>query len=95
MLSKITNIFKRTKETDEPTHRRDVLIRQFDFILDTLENNKFDIVYMENLKNPLTSNEKVYFLQQIDRIESAKGIVLWMRDNASRNTSFWKRLLKW
>jgi hypothetical protein len=95
VLSKIVNMFRHPKSPRPAPHRLDVLIRQFDFILDTLENNKFDIVYMENLKNELTSSEKVYFLQQIDRIESAKGIVLWMRDNASKNTTFWERLLRW
>lgn len=76
-------------------HRKDTLIAQIDFLLDTLEHSKFDIVYMENLKNPLSPEESVYFLQQIDRIESSKNILLWMRNNVKSNTSFWKKLLRW
>jgi hypothetical protein len=75
--------------------RRDNLLSKMDFVLDTLENSKFDILYMENLKNPLTPDERVYFIQQIDRIESAKKTVLWMKENAKNNTPFWRRLLKW
>jgi hypothetical protein len=70
-------------------------MKQLDFLLDTLENNKFDILYMENLKNPLTHDEQVYFIQQIDRIESAKKILLWMKDNAQQNTPLWRRFLRW
>jgi len=76
-------------------HRKDTLVTQIDFLLDTLEINKFDILYMEKLKMPLTSEESVYFLQQIDRIESSKRILLWMRNNIQSNSSFWKRLLRW
>lgn len=75
--------------------RREGLMKQLDFLLDTLENNKFDILYMENLKNPLTHDEQVYFIQQIDRIESAKKILLWMKDNAQQNTPLWRRFLRW
>ena len=75
--------------------RKSVLFNQFDFLLDTLENNKFDIVYMENLKQPLTQDERVYFIQQIDRIESAKKVLLWMKSNVDTNEKFWKKLLKW
>ena len=76
-------------------HRKDTLVAQIDFLLDTLEISKFDILYMEKLKMPLTSEESVYFLQQIDRIESSKRILLWMRNNIQSNSSFWKRLLRW
>ena len=75
--------------------RRDGLVRQIDFLLDTLDHNQFDIIYMENLKNPLTQEEKVYFIQQIDRIQSAKAILTWMRGNVINNTPFWKRFLRW
>lgn len=75
--------------------RKDGLIRQMDFLLDTLEHNKFDILYMENLKHPLTPDEQVYFIQQIDRIESAKKILLWIKENVKENTPLWRRLLKW
>lgn len=91
----ISKFFRKTTEEDPFIHRRDTLLAQFDFILDTLENNKFDILYMENLKSTLTNDEKIYFIQQIDRIESAKKILLWMKNNAKNNDSFWKRLLRW
>lgn len=93
MLSKIFG--KKLHDESSMLYRRDGLLRQMDFLLDTLEINKFDLLYMDNLKNPMSPDERIYFLQQIDRIESAKRIVLWMRDNASDNSSFWKRLLKW
>ena len=70
-------------------------MNQIDFIIDTLEHNKFDIVYMENLKNPLTPEERIYFIQQIDRIESAKNVLFWLRTNVKVNTSFWKKFLRW
>jgi hypothetical protein len=66
-----------------------------DFLLDTLEHSKFDILYMENLKNPLTPDERVYFIQQIDRIESAKKILSWMKGNITDNTPFWRRFVRW
>ena len=85
------------KQTDQSLlfYRRDGLLRQMDFLLDTLENNKFDIVYMENLKNPLTDEQNLYFIQQVDRIESAKKILIWMKENIKQNTPLWKRFLKW
>lgn len=84
-----------SKNADALVYRKSALLSQFDFLLDTLENNKFDILYMENLKAPLTTDEKIYFMQQIDRIESAKKTLLWMKANVNSNGTFWKRLLKW
>jgi hypothetical protein len=57
--------------------------------------NKFDIVYMEKLKMPLSPDEKIYFMQQLDRINSSLRILLWMRDNVQVNENFCKRFLKW
>jgi hypothetical protein len=57
--------------------------------------SKFDIVYMEKLKMPLSPEEKIYFMQQLDRINSSLRILLWMRDNVQVNENFWKRFLKW
>jgi hypothetical protein len=86
---------KKSDDAKFPLHRKSNLITQIDYILDTIENSKFDIVYMENLKNPLTPDEKIYFIQQIDRLESAKNVLLWLRGNVESNTSFWKKLLPW
>lgn len=87
-------LFKKI-DPDSVVSRKSVLINQFDFLIDTLEHNKFDIMYMENLKNPLTSDERIYFIQQVDRIESAKRVALWMKSNVIANEKFWKKLLKW
>jgi hypothetical protein len=57
--------------------------------------SKFDIVYMEKLKMPLSPDEKIYFMQQLDRINSSLRILLWMRDNVQVNENFWKKFLKW
>lgn len=88
-------LFRKRVDPTTALARREGLFRQMDFLLDTLEHNKFDILYMENLKNPLTPDERVYFIQQIDRIESAKNILLWMKENIKENTSFWRKFLKW
>lgn len=89
--------FKRKTLADDISmlYRRDGLMTQMNFLLDTLEQSKFDILYMENLKNPLSESERIYFLQQIDRIESSKKIIIWMQDNIMQNAPFWKKLLKW
>jgi len=50
---------------------------------------------MEKLKMPLSPEEKIYFMQQLDRINSSLRILLWMRDNVQVNENFWKRFLKW
>lgn len=57
--------------------------------------SKFDIMYMEKLKMPLSPDEKIYFMQQVDRLNSSLRILLWMRDNVQINENFWKRFLKW
>jgi len=57
--------------------------------------SKFDIVYMEKLKMPLSPDEKIYFMQQLDRINSSLRILLWMRDNVQVNENFWQRFLRW
>lgn len=86
---------KKTSDSQNMLYRKSGLLNQIDFLLDTLENNKFDILYMENLKQPLSPDEKVYFIQQIDRIESAKNILFWLKGNIKTNESFWKRFLRW
>lgn len=86
---------KKQSNADKFLYRKNGLLTQMDFLLDTLENSKFDILYMENLKNSLSPDEKVYFLQQIDRIESAKNIIFWLKSNIKNNESFWKKFLKW
>lgn len=86
---------RKTSDDSSMLYRRDNLLTQMDFILDTIEHSKFDILYMERLKNPLTPDERVYFIQQIDRLESAKKTLLWMKENAKTNSSFWKRFLRW
>lgn len=95
-MSIFSRLFKRVpKDPNLLLHRKDVLNRQLDFLADTLENSKFDIVYMENLKAPLTPDERVYFLQQVDRLESAKNIIWWLKTNVNSHETFWKRFLKW
>jgi len=94
-VSIFLRLFSKKVDPNSVLSRKAVLLNQFDFLLDTLENSKFDIVYMENLKQPLTPDERVYFTQQIDRIESAKNVLLWMRSNVISNEKFWKKFLKW
>lgn len=91
----IRKLILRKIDPESVLSRKSVLINQFDFLMDTLENNKFDIMYMENLKNPMTPDERIYFIQQIDRIESAKRVVSWMKSNVVSNEKFWKKLLRW
>ena len=76
-------------------YRKSGLVNNIDFIIDTLEQSKMDILYIEKLRMPLTSDEKVYFLQQIDRLNSATKILLWIRKNILSNETFWKKLLRW
>lgn len=76
-------------------YRKINLIKQIDFLIDTLHMNKLDIVYMEKLKMPLSPDEKLYFLQQIDRINSSIKILMWFRDNIESNKKFWTKFLKW
>lgn len=87
-------LFRRI-DPEKYAHRKDVLLNQFDFLLTTLENNKFDILYMERLKQPLTPDERIYFMQQLDRIESAKNVIVWMKNNVLNNENFWRKLLRW
>lgn len=91
MLGKL---FGKKNDAKFPPHRKTNLLAQINHILDTIEHSKFDILYMENLKNPLTPDEKIYFMQQIDRLESAKNVLLWLRGNVESNTSFWKKFLR-
>lgn len=57
--------------------------------------NKLDIVYMENLKMPLTQEEKIYFVQQLNRIEQSIKILTWMRTKVLENSRFWRKLVSW
>jgi hypothetical protein len=54
-----------------------------------------DIAYMEKLKMPLSHDEKIYFIQQIDRLNTSVKILRWMKDNVERNETFWTKLLRW
>lgn len=76
-------------------YRKSNLIVQLDFLIDTLNMNKMDLLYMENLKMPLTSDQKIYFVQQIDRINSAIKILLWFRENVRLNEKFWTKFFNW
>ena len=49
----ILNWFRKNPQDNSPLHRKDTLLSQLDFLFDTLEMNKFDIIYMENLKKIL------------------------------------------
>lgn len=93
-LSLLRRILTRATSNEMP-HRRINLLKQVDFLIDTLSMSKLDILYMENLKMPLTPDERIYFTQQIDRINSALKILLWMRHNIETNQKFWKKFLHW
>lgn len=56
--------------------------------------SKLDIMYMERLKMPLTPDEKIYFTQQVDRLNSSLKVLLWMRENVVCNERFWRKLLR-
>lgn len=83
------------RSSDMFYHRKINLITQLDFLIDTLSMNKLDLMYLENLKMPMTSDQKVYFLQQIDRINSSIKILLWLRENVCRNEKLWTKFLNW
>lgn len=91
----LQKLFSKSRSAEALAYRKSAVITQLDFLLDTLENSKFDILYMENLKSSLTTEERIYFIQQIDRIESAKKILTWMKFNVTNNDKFWKRFLRW
>jgi hypothetical protein len=61
--------------------------------MDTLESAKLDILYMEKLRMPLTPEENVYFISQIDRINSAVSILLWMQNNIKSKKGFFNRFV--
>ena len=91
-------LFKRSKTADLHSnlyYRKTGLLRQIDFLATTLENAKFDIVYMENLKMPLTPDENIYFLQQVDKINSSLKLLAYMQKNINENESYWKKFLRW
>lgn len=83
------------RASDAYNYRRLNLMTQIDFVLDTLEMMKLDIVYMENLKMPMTQDEKIYFTSQVQRLDGAISILLWLRGNVQENTSLWSKLLVW
>lgn len=65
-------------------------------VIDILENCKFDIVYMDNLKQPLNDYEFRYFQDQVARINGAIHFLTWFRDNMiiKERKSFWERIWK-
>ena len=73
--------------------RQHNLIQKIDFVIDTLESAKLDIFYMERLKLPLTTDEQIYFVQQVDKINGAIQILLWMRKNMMSKNRFWRYFL--
>lgn len=98
LISSSLNLLRRIlfKTTSiDVQHRQTNLLKQIDFIIDTLSMSKFDILYMENLKMPLAPDERIYFTQQVDRINSTINTLLWMRHNIETNQSFWKNFLRW
>lgn len=99
VLSKLQNFFvkvsKRSLSKELFRSRKSTLLTQIDFLIDTMNISTFDIMYMENLKMPLTPDEKIYFLQQIDRLNSSVKILQWMRNNVESNETFWTKLLRW
>ena len=99
LAKKLKNLFHRlysaTPLRETFSSRKTTLLTQIDFLIDTLSMNKLDIIYMENLKLPLSPDERLYFMQQLDRINSSIKILLWMRDNVVANESFWKKFLRW
>jgi len=96
VLKLLFSVFRRKKsKSSDFIHRKSNLIIQLDFLIDTLNMNKMDLMYMESLKMPLTSDQKVYFIQQIDRINSAIKILLWFRENVKLNERFWTKFFNW
>jgi len=96
-IKKLVNTFKtnNTEEVKKYDYRKNNLVTNIEFLIQSFELSKFDIMYMENLKKPLTHDEQIYFVQQIDRINSSIKILNWMKDNVKSNQSFWRKLLKW
>ena len=93
-IKKLVNTFK-TNDVTKFDYRKNNLVTNIEFLIQSFELSKFDIMYMENLKKPLTHDEQIYFVQQIDRINSSIKILDWMKDNVKSNQSFWRKLLKW
>jgi hypothetical protein len=102
MIKKLINVLKASfkhlvqrKKFNKYYTRKQTLLVQIDFLLDTLAMNKLDIMYMENLKMPLSPDEKLYFTQQVDRINSAINVLLWMRENVCKNQTLWTKFFNW
>lgn len=95
LMSRFFSFLSSKKTTNVYTQRKFGIINQIDFLLDTLHGNKLDIVYMENLKMPLTQDEKIYFVQQLNRIERSIEILSYFRVKVLENSNFWKKFLNW
>lgn len=98
LAKKSKNVFLRLLEkirsrtlSSNQKEKKILLVAKIDFLIDTLLSNKLDILYMEHLKMPLTQEEKIYFTQQVDRIQNSIDILLWMRENVLQNSGFWKK----
>ena len=91
----LLSTLRRTPPKSFFTNRKSTIITQIDFLIDTLNMNILDITYMESLKMPLSPDERIYFIQQLDRLNSSIRILTWMRVNAVSNDKFWTRLLRW
>lgn len=85
------NNSERTIPNDVIIYRQNNLIKQIDFLLDTLESAKMDMLYMEKLKMPLTPEEQIYFISQIDRINSAITILVWMQNLVKAKRGFFSK----
>lgn len=96
MLGVVRRILRKNARATEVSqeHRKEAVVRQLDFIIDTLQMNKFDIFFMENLKMPLTHDEQIYFTQQVDRINSAVQSLEWMRENVCSTENFFLKFLR-
>jgi hypothetical protein len=89
----LSNSSNRTIPNDVVLYKQNNLVKQIDFLMDTLESAKLDILYMEKLRMPLTPEENVYFISQIDRINSAVSILLWMQNNIKSKKGFFNRFV--
>lgn len=93
-IRKPYNSSERTVPNDVLIYKQNNIIKQIDFLLDTFESAKMDILYMEKLKMPLTPDEQIYFISQIDRINSAIAILVWMQNSVKTKNTVFKNLLR-
>lgn len=99
-IKKLVNSFSEDKSnfnSNKFDYRKKSLVSNIDFLIDSFLMCKFDIIYMQKLNIPLSDQDKIYFEQQIDRLNHSIKILSWMRNNIMDNSKpkFWRKFLKW